>query len=72
MVARSSYVQVAYSIPSQFIPLLKHACRETIGHYAGHKEVGRCSMRGGSWGMFITFASTKVNKVEPTLALKPR
>ena len=26
-----------------------------------------CSTRGGSWGMYITFASTK-----PTLALNPR
>ena len=32
-----------------------------------------CSIRVGSWGMYITFASAKkVNKAEPTLALKPR
>ena len=34
--------------------------------------VGRCSARGGSQGMFITFASAQVNKAESTLALKPR
>ena len=32
-----------------------------------------CNTRGGSQGMYITFASAKiVNKGEPTLALKPR
>ena len=40
---------------------------------AGRQEVGKCSTRGESWGMYITFASAKiVNKAEPTLALKPR
>ena len=37
------------------------------------EEVGKCSTRGESWGMYITFASAKIaNKAEPTLALKPR
>ena len=39
----------------------------------GRQEVGKCSTRGESWGMYITFASAKIaNKAEPTLALKPR
>ena len=46
---------------------------KVTGCDAGHQEVGRCSTRGGSQGMCITFASAnKQNKVEPTLALKPR
>ena len=41
--------------------------------HTGCQEVGKCSTRGESWGMYITFASAKiVNKAEPTLALKPR
>ena len=40
---------------------------------AGRQEVGKCSTRGESWGMYITFTSAKIaNKAEPTLALKPR
>ena len=40
---------------------------------AGHQEVGKCSTRGESWGMYVTFASAKIaNKAEPTMALKPR
>ena len=40
---------------------------------AGRQEVGKCSTRGESWGMYITFASAKIaNKAEPILALKPR
>ena len=39
----------------------------------GCQEVGKCSTRGESWGMYITFVSAKIaNKAEPTLALKPR
>ena len=41
--------------------------------HASCQEVGKCSTRGESWGMYITSTSTKiVNKAEPTLALKPR
>ena len=40
---------------------------------AGRQEVGKCSTRGESWGMYITFAFAKIaNKAESTLALKPR
>ena len=47
MVACLSSVRVlSHWIPSQFLPLLKHACREVTGHHAGHQEVGRCSPRG--------------------------
>ena len=63
---------VFYASGCPFDPELKHTCREVTGHHAGHQEVVRCSTRGGSWGMYITFASTKENKVEPTLALKHR
>ena len=31
-----------------------------------------CSTRGGSQGMYTTFASAKANMAKPTLALKPR
>ena len=42
--------------------------------HADRQEVGKCSTRAESWGMYITFASAKkiANKAEPTLALKPR
>ena len=56
----------------KFPPLLKHVCGEVNSRHAGHQEVGRCSTRGGSQGMHITFTSAKqVNKAESTLALKP-
>ena len=34
-------------------------CGDRTGDDAGHQEVGMCSTRGGSWGMYITFASKK-------------
>ena len=37
----------------------------------GCQEVGKCSTRGESWGMFITFTSAMRIR-QPTLALKPR
>ena len=37
------------------------------------KRSAMCSTRGGSEGMYITFASAMwISKIEPTLALKPR
>ena len=54
------------------IPTSAQACGEATGCHAGHREVGRCSTRGGSQGMYITFTSTKVNKAEPIHVLKPR
>ena len=54
------------------IPTYADACREVTGCCAGHQEVGMCSTRCGSWGMYIILTSAKVNKAEPTLALKPR
>ena len=53
-------------------PTSADAGGEATGCNAGCQEVSRCSTRGGSQGMYITFASSKMNKVEPTLALKPR
>ena len=38
---------------------------------AGRQEVGKCSTRGGSQGMYITFTSAMRIR-QPTLALKPR
>ena len=38
---------------------------------AGCQEVSKCSTRGGSWGMYIMFASAMQIR-QPTLALKPR
>ena len=40
--------------------------------HTGCEEVSKCSTRGESQGMYITFASAKVKKAEPTLALNPR
>ena len=68
----SSVYMIVRSIPSQFKPLQKNACREASGNHAGCQEIDRCSTRGGSQGMYITFASTKANKAEPILDLKPR
>ena len=57
-------------------PATPSGCK--VSHYcpfscnAGCHEVSRCSTRDGSQGMYFTFAATKTNKAEPTLALKPR
>ena len=52
-------------------PTSADACGEVTGFDASCQEVGICSTRGGSQGMYIIFAFTKqVNKAEPTLALK--
>ena len=49
-------------------PTSAHAYGEVTGC-----ACSKCSTRGESWGMYITFASAKIaNKAEPTLALKPR
>ena len=52
-------------------PTSTDACGEVTGCAACCQEVSRCNTRGGSQGMYITFASTKGNKAEVTLALKP-
>ena len=38
--------------------------------HAGYQEVGKCSTRGLSQAMYITFASVKASKAETTLVLK--
>ena len=51
-----------------------HLCNSMWGQdrlHAGCQEVGKCSTRGGSRGMYITFASAMQIR-QPTLALKPR
>ena len=48
------------------------ACWEVTGCDASCQEVGRCSTRGGSQGMYYIHLHKKANKAEPTLALKPR
>ena len=54
------------------VPTSAHACGGSDRLRAGRQEVGKCSTRGESWGMYITFASAKIaNKAEPTLALNP-
>ena len=54
-------------------PTYAHAWWGSDWLCAGCQEVSKCSTRGESWGMYITFASAKIaNKAEPTLALKPR
>ena len=66
MVARSSSVHaIARSNPKK-----SHLCTCMWGSdwlHAGCQEVGKCSTRGESWGMYVTFASAKIaNKAEPT------
>ena len=51
-----------------------HLCNSMWGQdwlHAGCQEVSKCSTRGESWGMYITFASAMRIR-QPTLALKPR
>ena len=51
-----------------------HLCNSMWGQdrlRADRHEVGKCSTRGGSQGMYITFASAMRIR-QPTLALKPR
>ena len=67
----------ALQLPSKYksepSPTSADACGEVTGCTASCQEVSTCSTRGGSQGIYITFASTKqVNKTEPTLALKHR
>ena len=40
-------------------PTSADACGEVTGCTVCHQEVGMCSTRGGSQGMYITFTSTK-------------
>ena len=48
--------------------------KRRLGCHAGHQEVGRCRTRGESQGMYnvTRMPLLSLNKVEPTLALKPR
>ena len=46
-------------------------CGDRTGSVSGRQEVGKCSTRGGSQGMYITFTSAMQIR-QPTLALKPR
>ena len=59
-----------YVIPVVFQSKYKLYPYFTFGK-AGRLEVGKCSSRGGSRGMYITFASAMRIR-QPTLALKPR
>ena len=45
---------------------------KATGCYAGIMHWQRCHTRGESQGTYITYASAKSNKAEPTLAFKPR
>ena len=53
-------------------PIYVDAFEEVTDCDSSYQEVGRCCTRDGSRRMFITFASLKVNKAGPTLALKLR
>ena len=58
---------------SEPTPTSADACGEGTDCDAGCQKVSRCSNRGRSWEIYITFASAKqANKAEPTLVLKPR
>ena len=73
VVHSSSFCAIARLKPSQVPPLHMHVGSLAQWLHARCQEVSKCSTRGESWGMYITFASTKiVNKAEHTLALKPR
>ena len=61
-----------FPFESEPTPTSADAGGGVTGSNAGCQEVGRCSARGGSQGMFITFTSIKANKAEPTAVLKPR
>ena len=69
---RAKYVYITESTKFSF----SHLCTCMWGSdwlRAGCQEVSMRSTRGGSRGMYITFAfAKKVNKAEPTLAFKPR
>ena len=63
-----------YSESYEFESWQPHLCNNMWGQdrlCAGCQEVSKCSNRGGSWGMYITFASAMQIR-QPTLALKPR
>ena len=69
----SSSVWVIAHLNSKPTPTSDDACGEVTGCNTCNQELSRCSTRGRSQGMYITFTSAKqVNKAEPTLALKPR
>ena len=63
----SSVQVVACLIPSQFLPLLKHACGETAGHHDGHQKVEVWHQ-----GNVHYISLHNANKTELTLPLKPR
>ena len=48
-----------YLFESEPSPTSANACGEVTGSTAAHQEVGMCSTRGDSWGIYITFASAK-------------
>ena len=53
---------------SKILPTSADACGEVTNCGAGRQEVGMCSIRGGSSGMYIVFASAEqVNKAKCTL-----
>ena len=73
MAQRSAFIFcVGDPFESEPTPTSADKCGEVTGCDASHQEVSRWNTWDGSQGMYITFASTKVNKAEPTLALKPR
>ena len=73
LVARSSSVRAVACSNLRQVPPLQACMWGSDRLHAGCQEVCKCSTRGESWGMYITFASAKIaNKAEPTLALKPR
>ena len=52
-------------------PLLATVCVDRTGSCAGCQDIGRCSTRSGSQGMYIMFASAMQIR-QPSLTLKPR
>ena len=59
-VGRASGSQIFWE--HEFKSWQPHLCNSMWGQdrlHAGHQEVGKCSTRGGSWGMNITFPSAK-------------
>ena len=66
----SSMWVISHSNPSQVPSLHMHVRSDRL--HAGCQEIGMCSIRGGSWGMYITFASAKSNPEETSPEIQNR
>ena len=71
-VGRASDSQIFWE--HEFESQQPHLCNSVWGQdwwQAGHQEVSMCSTRSGSWGMYITFASTMRIRQNPLWLWNP-